>query len=150
MTLFALDTNLLVYAHNTASEFNRTAAAFLEKVLNERDERGDLSVCLPVQVLQEFIYVVTWQRLEQPLSLPEAIRVVEDYLDTGITLVNPKATQLATFLSLLKETTTRQKVFDVALAATLKDNEIAGLYTMNVADFEAFDFLKVINPLQPE
>jgi hypothetical protein len=42
---------------------------------------------------------------------------------------------------------TRKKVFDVALAATLKDNHISGLYTNNVDDFEGFDFLRVINPL---
>ena len=148
--MFALDTNLLVYTHNTASKFNPAAVAFLEKVLNERDEQGDLSVCLPAQVVQEFVHVVTWQRLEKALSLPEAIQIVEDYLDTGIRIVYPKETQLATFLSLLKVTTTRQKVFDVALAATLKDNEVGGLYTVNVADFETFDFLEVINPLPPE
>jgi hypothetical protein len=71
-------------------------------------------------------------------------------LDTGITIVHPRETQLQTFLFLLKATTTRQRVFDVALAATLKDNGIMGLYTMNVADFEAFDFLEVTNPLQAE
>jgi hypothetical protein len=99
MSLFALDTNLLIYAHNSVSEFNRPAVTFLEKVLNERDEGGNLPVCLPVQVVQEFIHVVTWQRLEQPLSLPEAIRVIEDYLDTGITIIHPQETQLQTFRS---------------------------------------------------
>lgn len=47
-------------------------------------------------------------------------------------------------------TSTRKRVFDVALAATLKDNGIVGLYTANVADFEGFGFLEVINPLEPE
>ncbi len=51
---------------------------------------------------------------------------------------------------LLSATTTRRKVFDIALAATLKDNGVSGLYTVNIADFEEFIFLEVINPLQPE
>ena len=116
--------------------------------MNEWDENGLLSVCVPVQVLMEFIHVITWQRLERPLSLAEALQVVEDYIDSGIIIVHQRETQLQTFLDLLTTVTTRKKVFDVALAATLKDNEITGIYTANVADFEDFDFLKVINPLQ--
>lgn len=38
MTMFAIDTNLLVYAHNIASEFHEEAKSFLEKVMNKRDE----------------------------------------------------------------------------------------------------------------
>jgi len=41
MSLFAIDTNLLVYAHNRDSEFNEEASAFLEKVMNEQDEEGN-------------------------------------------------------------------------------------------------------------
>jgi len=146
--VFAIDTNLLVYAHNTASEFNGNAKRFLEKAMNQRDEEGSLSVCLPAQVLMEFVHVITWQRLKAPLSLSEAIRVVQDYLDAGITIIHQQDTHIRTFLELLRSVTARKKVFDVALAATLKDNEIAGLYTVNTDDFEEFGFLEVINPLQ--
>ena len=65
--MFAIDTNLLVYAHNTASEFHEHAARFVEHFMNRRDEAGKLSVCLPTQVLMEFVHVITWQRLETPL-----------------------------------------------------------------------------------
>jgi hypothetical protein len=148
VTIFAIDTNLLVYAHNTASNFHQQAVTFLEKVLNERDEDGNLKVCIPTQVLMEFVHVVTWQRLENPLSLSEALLVVEDYVDTGITIIYQRQTQLRTFLDLLSATTTRKKVFDVALAATLQDNGVSGLYTANIADFQEFDFLEVTNPLE--
>ena len=85
--MFAIDTNLLVYAHNRDSEFNKKSVAFLKKVMNERDQGGNLSVCLPAQVLMEFVNVITWQRLKNPLSLAEAISVVQDYLAAGITIV---------------------------------------------------------------
>jgi predicted nucleic acid-binding protein len=35
--MFALDTNLLVYAHNVDAPFHKAAKALVEKVLNERD-----------------------------------------------------------------------------------------------------------------
>jgi len=93
---------------------------------------------------------MTWQRMQKPLSLSEAIRVVQDYVDAGVAIIHQRETHIQTFLELLGSVTARKKVFDVALAATLKDNGVEGLYTANVADFEGFDFLKVINPLQIE
>ena len=142
----ALDTNLLVYAHNTASPFHPQANAFIEKVMNERDAEGKLLVCIPGQVLMEFLNVITRNQLESPLSLHNATQLVQDYIDTGITILYPKSTQLTTLLNLLKSVTTRQKVFDVALVATLKDHGIAGLYTVNTGDFAQFTFLDVKNP----
>ncbi len=78
MNMYAINTNLLIYAHNTSSEFNKKAAAFLEKVMNEQDEDGRLSVCMPAQVVMEFIHVITWRRLEKPLLPAEAINPIED------------------------------------------------------------------------
>ncbi|MEZ4732428.1 MAG: PIN domain-containing protein [Caldilineaceae bacterium] len=145
--MYALDTNLLVYAHNTASPFHPQAKAFIEKVMNERDAEGKLSVCIPGQVLMEFLNVITRQQLGSPLSLQDATQLVQAYLDTGVVILYSKSTQLATLLDLLKSVTTRQKIFDVALVATLKDHGIAGLYTVNTGDFDQFTFLDVKNPL---
>lgn len=145
--MFSIDTNILVYAHNTDSEYNERATAFLEKVLNERDEEGSFTVCLTAQVLMEFMNVITRQNLEKPLSISDAIQVTNDYLETGIKVITQRETQMRTFLDLLSSVTTRKKVFDIALVATLKDHGISGIYTLNVADFKEFDFLKVVNPL---
>lgn len=51
-------------------------------------------------------------------------------------------------LEVLTSVTSRKNVFDVALAATLRDNGISGIYTVNVSDFKDFDFLEVVNPLE--
>lgn len=145
--MFAIDTNILVHAHNTASPLHERAKQFVEDVMNARDDEGGFSVCIPAQILMEFIHVVTWQRLEAPLLLGEARDVVEEYLDTGVPIVARRENHLRTFLELLRTVASRKKVFDVALAATLKDHGIEGLYTLNVADFAGFDFIKVVNPL---
>ena len=145
--MFALDTNLLIYAHNKDSIFNEEASKFIEKVMNERDSNGNLSVCIPSQVIIEFINVVTRQNVSQPITLEKAISIVNDYLNTGVKVVHQKNSQITTILELLGKTTTRKKVFDVSLAATLKDNNIRGIYTVNTKDFEEFDFLDVQNPI---
>jgi len=145
--LFAIDTNILVYAHNTASPHYNKAKQFVEMLMNERNQYGELNICLPTQVLTEFVHVITWQNLETPLSLQNAIQTVQDYLDAGVKIISQQDTQVQTFINLINTVTTRKKVFDVALAATLKDNDISGLYTRNVDDFKEFDFLKIVNPL---
>lgn len=140
--MFAIDANLLVYAHNSGSALNDKAAFFLEKVMNETDENGNLFVCLTPQILTEFVHVITWQKLEQLLSIPEAAEIVQDYLDSGIKIVTQRETQMRTFLELLRSAATRRRIFDVFLAATLKDNGISGIYTVNVNDFIGLSFLK--------
>lgn len=145
--MYALDTNLLVYAHNTASPFHPRAKNFIEKVMNEQDAEGKLSICIPGQVLIEFLNVITRHQLESPLPLHDATRLVQAYMDSDAVILYPKSTQLSTLLDLLKSVTTRQKIFDVALVATLKDHGISGLYTVNTSDFEQFKFLDVKNPL---
>ena len=145
--MYALDTNILVYAHNVKSSYHASAKVFIEQVMNVRNTDGQLSVCFPAQILMEFLNVITWHRLEAPLPLPDAIQVVQDYLATGVTILYPQRTQLETLMDLLKSVPTRKKIFDVALVATLKDHEVPGLYTVNTKDFEEFTFLDTKNPL---
>jgi hypothetical protein len=40
------------------------------------------------------------------------------------------------------------RVFDTALAATLKEKDIPGIFTANERDFRGFGFLDVHNPLK--
>jgi len=145
--MYALDTNILVYAHNISSPFHQKAKTFVENVVNARDKQGQLTVCVPAQVFMEFLNVITWNRLDTPLPLSDATQIVQDYIDTGIMVLYPKSTQLETLLGLLKSVTSRKKIFDVALAATLKDHGVRGLHTVNTKDFEEFKFLDVKNPL---
>lgn len=145
--MFAIDTNIIIYAHNVGSAFHAKASAFVKKVVAERDEQGHHTVGVPAQVYAEFINIITRQTIENPLSLAEAIVVVEKYIKAGVPIIHAQPTQLQTFLELAKSVTTRKKTFDIFLAATLKDNSVEGLYTVNTADFQNFPFLKVMNPL---
>ena len=74
--MYALDTNILVYAHNMKSPYHASAKVFVEQVMNTRTPDGQLSVCFPAQILMEFLNVITWHRLEAPLPLPDAVQVV--------------------------------------------------------------------------
>lgn len=145
--MFTLDTNILIYAHNEASPFHKQAAAFVKQALAERDEQGWHVAGIAALVYAEFINVITRQTIEQPLSLADAVLVVEKYLKAGTPTIYAQSTQMHSFLDLAKSITTRKKTFDLFLAATLKDNGIDRLYTVNVDDFKDFAFLQAANPL---
>ena len=145
--MYAIDTNILVYAHNVDSPRHKAATRFLEVELNRRDERGNWTVCIPAQALLEFLNTITWSRLESPLPLRVASEIVQAYVDLGVPIIHAKPTQLQTVLELLHQVNSRKNIFDVGLAAILRDNGVVGLYTVNVKDFQVFDFIEIINPI---
>lgn len=102
--MYALDTNILVYAHNKDSVLNDRAAIFVERVMNERDENGALSVCIPSQVIAEFLNVITRQNLPRPIELEEAISIIRDYLKTDVMVIHQKSSQISSLLDLLGKT----------------------------------------------
>ena len=147
--MFALDANILVYTHNLKSSLYPKAKEFVERVVAETDAQGDPAIGIPLQAYSEFINVITRFSLEKPLSVLDATKVVRRYVEhLEIPVITPKSTQLQTFLTLLSASasTSRKRIFDIFLAATLKNNEIEGLYTANIDDFKDFTFLKVVNP----
>lgn len=146
--MYAIDTNIFVYAHNVSSPFLQKAKSFLEHIVANVNGTQKTAIGVPLQIWAEFVNVCTRQNIGKPLSIPEAIKIVRKHTELlRIPVIYPKPTQLETFLHLLETATTRKKVFDVALAATLKDNGVEGLYTVNVDDFKDFPFLQIENPL---
>lgn len=88
-----LDTNILVYAHDsTAGEKRRRAAELILSLGRER--RGLLSV----QVLTEFVVTVT-RKVPRPLSLEDAAQLADDYSTWTVYRPEPedigRATRLA-------------------------------------------------------
>lgn len=145
--MFAIDTNILVYAHNTGSSFHAKASTFVKRVVAERDENGQCVIGISAQVYAEFMNAIKRQTIEKPLSLAGAVAVIEKYIQAGVPIIHAHSTQLYTFLELAKSVATRKKTFDLFLTATLKDNAIEGLYTVNTDDFQGISFMKVVNPL---
>jgi hypothetical protein len=146
--MYAIDTNIFVYAHNVSSPLIQKAKSFLEQIVANINGTEKTAIVIPLQVWAEFVNVCTRQSIGKLLSIPEAIKVVRKYTELlRIPVIYPQPTQLQTFLTLLETTTTRKKVFDVALAATLKDNGVDGLCTVNGDDFKDSPFLQAENPL---
>jgi len=144
MAKFLIDTNILIYATDRKNKFYKKAKKVIGDVLE-----GSIKGCIAYQNLYEFIAVVTDpKRVNRPLTLKRAVAVVKKYREaTNIKKVYPLETNLDNFLKLISDyKVSKQDIFDLVLIATMRDNEINGIYTTEDKTFKKFNFLQVINP----
>lgn len=141
MVLF--DTNILVYVHNHASPYHRTAYSLEAEVL-----KRSLSAAISIQNLLEFYSTATNPKLlTMPLTAQQAKQVIHDYLNSAFQLIYPREDDLYTTLELASKRDVKgRKVFDVHLVATMLSNGISTIYTGNDKDFKMFKEIKVVNP----
>lgn len=144
--MYLLDSNILIYAHNTASPFHKISRLILMEVL-----AGKIEGCVSFQNLYEFYSIITDpKRFEKPLSSKDARKVLRTYLNAdNISKIYTKSTNLAITIELLKsERVKKQQIFDLILIATMIENEVTGIYTADEIFFKKFQFLEVINPFK--
>ena len=141
MVLF--DTNILVYVHNRASLYHKTAYLLETQVLE-----GKLQAAISTQNILEFYSTVTSpQKINLPLSPQEAGRVIHDYLASPFQIIHPHAGDFdrALYFSIERKIKGR-KIFDLYLIATMLSNGIETIYTANDKDFRIFKEINAINP----
>lgn len=141
-----LDTNLIVYAINKDSPYHAKATALMEAI-----GEGKLETCLSLQVLGEFYATATNpKKIEKTLTPEEAVTVIEGLLRTDTILkLYPKQETLKLTLDLVKRYQLKSlDFFDAQIAATMLDNGVTTIYTVNEQDFAAFQEIKAVNPFK--
>src|SRR5262249_32347809 len=140
-----LDTNILVYAADEASEFH-----FPAKTIRDRGVQGDIAVAVSPQILFEFFAVITNpRRVTQPRTPQEARAEMEKYLHaSAIRKIYPGEDIVTRVLTLLQQhpEITRQDIFDCTLVATMQANGIKRIYTYNRQHFTPFADIEVLTP----
>lgn len=141
--LVLLDTNILVYAHNTDVPYHNQCSA-----LRKQGFQGKIPVCICPQILNEFFAIITSpKRVTQPISTDQAVQEINKYLHAKEIIKiqpTPEATNIT--LSLLKKHQLKsQSIFDTYLVATMISNGINKICTYNARDFERFDSIKALS-----
>lgn len=139
-----IDSNILVYAHNIDSEFNKQAKNLMKDALERK-----INACISIQNLLEFYSIITNpKRVEKPIKFEEAKEIFNLYSKSlSIEIIYPTSKSLlilSEFLNLFQ--ITKVEIFDAYLASTLKEHKISVIYTEDASHFEKYDFLKVVNP----
>lgn len=143
-TVNLIDTNILAYANNKDSQFHTTCLTLVEKAIN-----GEIEAVVAIQNLTELYAVITdKRRVEHPLSPQKAKELIEFYKQSNIRVITPTITTINILVELIeKHKPNSQSIFDYLLAATMIDNSIYGIYTVNSEHFKHFDSIKIINPI---
>ena len=143
--MIAADTNILVYAHRTDSEWHEPAKSCLESLA-----QGRVSWGLPWPCIHEFLSIVSHPRIyDPPSTITEALNQVDAWLES------PVAELLAetdTHWILLKDQLENGRVrgamvHDARIAAICIASGVTEFWTVD-RDFSRFPGLVVRNPLQ--
>ena len=135
---FFVDTNVLVYAHDTSAGAKHALARDLvERLWRER------SGVLSTQVLQELY--VSLRKARNPLPAAQAREVVADYLRWEVVVNTGESVLEAVDLELRH----RLSFWDALIVHAATASGAAVLYSEDLSDGRLYGPVRVVNPLGP-
>ena len=144
--MIALDTNLLVYAHRSDSEWHETASACVRGLAG-----GASTWAIPWPCVHEFIAIVTHPRIyEPPTPLDRALDQVDAWLEspTVVLLAEVPGYWPVARRSILDGRAAGPRAHDARIAALCLTHGVRELWSAD-RDFARFAALAVRNPLVP-
>lgn len=147
LTLIAIDTNILVYAHRLDSPWNEAAVACLRAAAE-----GPAPWAIPWPCIHEFLAIVTHPRVfRPPTPLDRAIADLEIWFESPTLRLIAEG---PVYWQNLKDATRRGVVagglvHDARIAAICREHGVRTLLSAD-RDFSRFPDLEVVNPLTRE
>lgn len=145
--MLSIDANLLLYCYSEASPHHEAARRFIESLSPRED------VALSEFVLTEFYLLLRNPAvLEQALSAPEAVAVVQSYRQhPRWKIVGFPPTSREIHADLWQHAATpglaRRRIYDTRIALCLRTFGVTEFATANRKDYEGLGFAKVWNPV---
>lgn len=147
--MLSIDSNILLYAVNTASPWHESAHAWLVSI--QRDE----DVAISEFILAEFYGLLRNPAvLKHPLPAGEAADIIQAYRTHPRWRLIGFPTESRPLHDALWQKARGKdfafrKIYDTRSALTMTAQGVTKLATANVKDFEKLGFRKVWNPLEP-
>lgn len=136
---FLLDTNTLIYAFDRTSPFHEKAVKIINLALE-----GNFEAFIAQQNLVEFSNVLIRDYKVQSFSVVEDIKNIS----LEFPIITPTPNTLNIFSDLLLNSKIKGYIFDLYLIATMLDNEVTGIITLNDKDFLGIKGINVVNPFK--
>jgi uncharacterized protein len=142
--MFAVDTNVFIYAHFELYPQHAKARRFCERLLRAEDDW-----CIAWQVVYEYVRITTHPSIHKvPLTLERALADLDPYLSAEHGYLLTHTEQHRPVLEAVVGSTPTARgnfIHDVHYAALLREHGVSRIYTAD-SDFDKFDFLEVIDP----
>lgn len=142
--MIAVDTNVLVYAHRSDSDWHDRAAERLRTLAEKR-----AAWAIPWPCIHEFLAIVTHPRIyDPPTPTRAAIDQVESWLESpSLLLLGEGPAHWAALRPLLEAgKVAGPKIHDARIAALCLAHGVDALWTAD-RDFSRFPSLPTVNPL---
>ena len=141
--MIAIDTNILVYAHQSDSPWRDAAVSVLRPIAE-----GDKAWALPWPCIHEFYGVVTHSRFKVPSTPDQALGMIAALLASPTVQVIGESLMHFELLSSLVRSAklTGAMIHDARIAAICLSHGVRELLSAD-RDFSRFPQLKVRNPL---
>jgi uncharacterized protein len=143
--VFAVDTNVLVYAHFELYSQHAKARAFCEQILSAPTDDW----CIGWQVVYEYVRLTTHPSVHRvPLTVEQALADLQPYLacEWGHLLVHtPQHMPVLAAMASAMPTARGNFIHDLHYATLLREHGVEQIYTAD-SDFKKFDGLEVIDP----
>jgi uncharacterized protein len=142
--MFAVDTNIFLYAHFELYPQHAKARSFCEALLSGEDDW-----CIAWQVVYEYVRIATHPAvLRVPLTIDQALSDLDPYLGAEHSHVLSHTDQHRPVLDAVASaipTARGNFVHDLHYAALLREHGVSRIYTADT-DFAKFGFLDVVDP----
>src|SRR3989344_6712530 len=126
--MIGIDTNILVYAFDTAYPEKRVICREIIKKIFDGREKGAVTS----QVLAEFANAVT-RKIEKPLPEDSAKAIIGSILSSESWIVYNYTGE-----TILKSLPAKGPFWDFLIAQTFKENNVDAIITENIKDFKEF------------
>jgi predicted nucleic acid-binding protein len=139
-----VDTNVLIYTHIELPQYELVRGYLLDQLAHD-----DVTLVVTPVILHEFVHVVTdARRFSPPVAMPDALAIARGYLDsTNVECLSVDERAIVSAFDLLeRHQLGRKRIADTLFAASLLNQGVRELITCNVADFQIFEELTLIDP----
>ncbi len=138
--IFLIDTNILVYAWDTADPKKQNIA----KEILEKCWKKEITYAISSQNLAEFFVVMT-KKIPNKMPLEQVEQIINDIiLFSHWKVVHYDAETIQKAMEYYKKT--KKHFWDAVIVATMKKSGIRNICTENEKDFDVFENIKAINP----
>lgn len=141
--MLSFDTNIAVYAANSASPWHQAASHFIQSLAT----RKDVAICELVLV-ELYLKLRNEKIFPRPLTAPQAAAVCQAYRkNRAWTLIEAAPVMENVWKEASKSNFAFRRIIDLRLAHTLLHHGVTEFATSNEKDFKGQGFTKVWNPL---
>ncbi len=136
---WVFDTHLFVYALDQQSPFHKKALQLFSQIQQ--------NIIFPVTTQQNIIEAGRVLILAYKISPKKAAQSIENILISfNIQIISPLATTYLKYHKLVIKYPKPADLFDYYLAATILDNNLKNLLTLNTKDFSSIKEIHAVNP----